>query len=208
MTNLQYKCCNIGNKREMFIILSHFAWGARGALIRLLRQAQGRQGSGQESARGIAMNRNKLIREQLEKTLDKFKVVKDVNPPVKGWIRAIRDALGMSARQLAARIGVSQQSVSRIEKDELSGSVTIKTMRKTAEALDCVFVYGFVPRQTLSDTFKSQAILYTKNQLGRVAQTMSLEAQSLPPEENMRMFENMPPEIILKPPANLWDATN
>lgn len=152
------------------------------------------------------MNRNELIREQLEKTLDKFRVVKDVNPPVKGWIRAIRDALGMSARQLAVRIGVSQQSISRIEKDELSGSVTIRTMRKSAEALDCVFVYCFVPRQTLREALRSRVELYARNQLNRVSQTMSLEAQSLSDEENLKMLDNMVSKIMSKPPVNLWDA--
>jgi len=152
------------------------------------------------------MNRNELILEQLDTTLEKYRVLKNVSPPVKGWIRAIRDALGISARQLASRIGVSQQSVSRIEKDESGGSVTIKTMRKAAEALDCLFVYGFVPRQTLRETLRSQATLYSKSRLNRVSQTMSLEAQSLPSEENLKILENMVLEIMSNPPSNLWDA--
>ncbi len=152
------------------------------------------------------MNKNALIRGQMEKTLEKFKGVKDVNPPVKGWIRAVRNALGMSARQLASRMGVAQQAVSRIEKDELSGSVTIKTMRRSAEALDCIFVYGFVPRKSIKQTLHEQAKQYAKIQLAQVSHTMLLETQSLSSEENLEMLENLIADIISKPPANLWDA--
>lgn len=151
------------------------------------------------------MNKNALIRDQVEKTLKKFNSVKDVHPPVKGWIRAVRNALGMSARQLASRIGVSQQAVSRIEKDESSGSVTIKTMWKTAEALDCMFVYGFVPRKSIEQTLHDQARHYAKKQLAQVSHTMSLEAQPLSAKENLEMLENLIADIISKPPANLWD---
>lgn len=151
------------------------------------------------------MNKKKLIREQMETTLAKLNILRKVNPPVKGWIRAIRNALGMSSRQLAIRMGVAQQSVSRIEKDELSGSVTIKTMRKTAEALDCIFVYAFVPRHSLNKTLHSQAMIYAKGQLNQVSQTMALEAQSLSPSENQVMLENMVEKIVSQPPANLWE---
>jgi len=152
------------------------------------------------------MNKKKLIREQMEATLGKYRILCKVDPPVKGWIRAIRDALGMSSRQMAVRMGVTQQSVSRIEKDELSGSLTIKTMRKSAEALDCVFVYAFVPRQSLRATLHSQAVIYAKKQLDLVSQTMSLEAQSLSPAENRMILENMVERIVSQPPSNLWET--
>jgi len=102
------------------------------------------------------MNRNKLVREQLEASLQRLAPLRGINPPSKGWVRAIRDALGMTARQLAGRLGVSQQSVTRIENHELSGAVTVKTMRRVAEGLDCVFVCGFVPKSSLEATLRKQ----------------------------------------------------
>jgi len=152
------------------------------------------------------MKKRTLILEQTEKSLGRFAGMENTEPPMKGWIRAIRDALGMSARQLANRMGVAQQAVSRIERDELSGSVTIKTMRKAAEALDCAFVYGFVPRRSLKESLQSQAELYAKYQLTQVSQTMLLEAQELSSEENQSMLDNMVSEITSNPPANLWDV--
>ena len=103
------------------------------------------------------MNKKKLIREQLEASLRRLSPLRNVSPPSKGWVRAIRNALGMTAKQLASRLGVAQQAVARIEKDELIGSVTIKSMRRVAECLDCVFVYGFVPRSSLEAILRHQA---------------------------------------------------
>jgi predicted DNA-binding mobile mystery protein A len=63
-----------------------------------------------------------------------YAALKQNSPPVKGWIRAIREALGMSGTQLANRLKVSQPRIPRLEQDELSGVVSLKTMRQAAEA--------------------------------------------------------------------------
>ena len=121
------------------------------------------------------MNKKKLIREQLDASLQRLRPILNVTAPPKGWIRAIRDALGMTAKQLANRLDVAQQAVARIEKEESAGSVTIKTMRRIAECLDCVFVYGFVPRTSLEETVARQAKKVAAQRLAQASQTMSLE---------------------------------
>jgi len=151
------------------------------------------------------MNRNILIREQLEVSLQRLAPLHGINPPLKGWVRAIRDALGMTARQLAGRLGVSQQSVARIEKDELSGSVTIKTLRRVAESLDCVFVCGFVPRSSLESTIRKQAELIASRRLAQASQTMTLEDQGLNAGENKKVLAGMVDEMVEKLPSELWD---
>ena len=151
------------------------------------------------------MNRKKLIREQLQSTLLRFKPLSETEVPHKGWIRAIRDALGMTAKQLARRLGVTQQSVARIEKDELTGAVTIKTMRRIAERLECSFVYGFVPHTSLDDTLRKQAGTVASRQLEQANQTMSLEAQSLTSEENRQILAEMVENLMETLPSNLWD---
>ncbi|MBU3984898.1 MAG: mobile mystery protein A, partial [Proteobacteria bacterium] len=90
-----------------------------------------------------------IARRQLDATLAKFSEVRKVQLPPKGWIRAVREALGMSGKQLAGRLNVSQPRVHKLEQSEPSGALTLKTMRQVAEALDCVFVYALVPRSTL-----------------------------------------------------------
>ena len=82
--------------------------------------------------------------------------IKDLKPairfivPSRGWIRALRDALGMTAGQLGGRIGMRGQSVLDLEKSEKAGTIQLKTLRKAAEALDCTLVYALVPKTSLS----------------------------------------------------------
>ncbi len=151
------------------------------------------------------MKKELLIREQLDKSLRCLAPLLALSAPPKGWIRAIRDALGMSARQLANRAGFSQQAMARIEKNELAGSVTVKTMRRVAESLDCVFICGFVPRSTLEATVRRQAERVAAKRLGQASQTMALEDQSLGRKENLKILSDMVDDLIDTHPSNLWD---
>jgi len=147
----------------------------------------------------------KLIRDQLDETLDKLKVLKYFNPPAFGWIKAIRTGLGMSGRQLANRIGVTKQSISRIEQDEVAGAITIKTLRKVAEGLDCVLVYGFVPRTSLGNMVKERSEEVARDRLHRVNQTMTLERQEIKSESIEKIIEEDIKKMVEKMPRNLWD---
>ncbi len=70
-------------------------------------------------------------------------------PPPDGWIRTVRKALRLSGRQLAARLGVTMGRIYKIEQDETAGSVTLKTMKATADAMDCHFVYAVIPNRDI-----------------------------------------------------------
>ena len=153
------------------------------------------------------MNRKKLIREQIEASLGRLTSLRSVSTPPKGWVRAIRNALGMTAKQLASRLGVAQQSVARIERDELSGSVTIKTMRHVAECLDCVFVCGFVPRSSLEATLRRQAQKLAAKRLAQASLTMTLEDQALSTKENEKVLSEMVDELVDTLPSNLWNES-
>jgi predicted DNA-binding mobile mystery protein A len=146
-----------------------------------------------------------LVREQLDETLKQFAPLKTVVPPRKGWVRAIRDALGMTGRQLAIRLNANRQRVSRIEQDEKLGKITIKTLRGVAEALDCEFVCGFVPRQTLEETVRNQARYVAKERMPRSNQMMRLEKQELSEDERGKALERMITDITNTMPKSLWD---
>jgi len=147
----------------------------------------------------------KLAREQLEATLKQFKPIAEITPPAKGWVRAIRDTLGMTGKQLAKRLNVNQQRISRIEQDEILGKVKLETLRKVAEALDCKFVYGFVPAESLEQTVTRQAELVAKKQMARSNQTMRLEMQQLSDREKARALKDLTEDIADKIPRKLWD---
>jgi predicted DNA-binding mobile mystery protein A len=119
----------------------------------------------------------KRARERLDQRLSALKPEDRFRPPPKGWTRAIRDALGMTGVQLAARLGVRPQSVEALEKSEASGSIQLSTLRRAAEAMDCTLVYALVPNSSLENAVHQRARKIAIRDLQRVAHTMRLEAQ-------------------------------
>ena len=77
--------------------------------------------------------------------------------PARGWIRAIRDGLGMTASQLGKRMGVSQPTITQMEHNEVSGSITLATLERAAHALGCRLTYSFVPEEPLETRVTEQA---------------------------------------------------
>lgn len=147
-----------------------------------------------------------VARRQLDATLSLYGAAKGVQPPAKGWIRAVREALGMSGRQLARRLNVSQPRVHKLEQDEPAGGLTLRTMRQVAEALDCTFVYALVPRSSLEGTVRAQARLVAVERLQRVSHSMLLEAQELSTEEQQLYQDAVIEEIARETPKELWDT--
>jgi predicted DNA-binding mobile mystery protein A len=147
----------------------------------------------------------KLAREQLDVSLRGFEPLKNLAVPDKGWVRAIRDALGMTGEQLARRMGVNQQRVARIEHDERPGNVTINTMRNTAEALDCVFVYCLVPKDSLENIVRRRAKILAHKLMEQSSQTMMLEKQGLSFTEKSKSLDALTDDIINSMPKSLWD---
>jgi predicted DNA-binding mobile mystery protein A len=149
-------------------------------------------------------NRKRLILQQLDETLARFAGLKTVRPP-RGWIRAVRVALGMSGRQFAARLGVTPPRVTVLEREELTGGISLKTLRQAAEALDCELVYALVPRDSLRQTVRRQAEKVASAQLVRVGHSMVLEAQELTAEEQRRALRDKVDELTEALPKTLWD---
>lgn len=147
----------------------------------------------------------KLTLEQLDKTLKGFRAIATTSIPSKGWIKAVRTALGMTGTQLAKRLNTNKQRIARIEQDEKRGRVTLKTMQAVAEAMECEFVYGFVPRQSLEQAVRDQARRVAAKRMSRSNQMMRLEAQELSPEEKKQVLDELTDEIANEMPRNLWD---
>src|SRR5262245_27532719 len=90
-----------------------------------------------------------LARRTLDARLRDRSIRELASRPPRGWVRAIRDALGMSSRQLANRMGQSQPAVTKLERSEASGGARLDSLRRAADALDCDLVYALVPRTSL-----------------------------------------------------------
>lgn len=147
----------------------------------------------------------KLVREQLDSNLKQLEPLRNTIVPNRGWIRAIRDAIGMTGEQLANRMNVKKQRVARIEQDERLGKCTLKTLKNAAKALDCIFVYGFVPTESLEQTVKNQAKLVAKKRMAQTNQTMRLEKQELSENEKEKALKALTEDIINTMPKTLWD---
>ncbi|MCK4548596.1 MAG: mobile mystery protein A [Candidatus Krumholzibacteria bacterium] len=147
-----------------------------------------------------------MAREQLDKRLKKYQWLRDFEIPPKGWIKALRFALGMNGNHLAIRLGVSKQNISQIENGELEGSVSLKMMRRIGEALDCRFVYGFIPNSTLEETVRNRAEHVAWAKLERVNQSMRLEAQDISEKDVQRAWKLLVSKLLIEMPSNLWDG--
>lgn len=121
-------------------------------------------------------------RQHLDERLSLLKPEDRFAVPPKGWIRAVRDALGMSGVQFARRLGVRPQSVETLEKSEASETIRLETLRRVAAALDCTLVYALVPKSSLENAVGDRARKLALRDLQRVDHTMKLEAQGVSTE--------------------------
>jgi predicted DNA-binding mobile mystery protein A len=131
-------------------------------------------------------------------------LAKGARPP-KGWLRAIRDALGMTTAQFARRLGVSQPRIIELEQSEVSGGVTLNTLQRAAEALGCRLVYVLIPEKPLTETVSERAELIAERQLKAVEQTMRLEDQSVEDPTVAKDLRRQFVDQLLRRPARLWD---
>lgn len=128
--------------------------------------------------------------------------------PSKGWLRAIRNALGMTTAQLARRLGVSQPRIVELEQSEVSGKVTLNTLQRAAEALGCRLVYVLVPEKPLAETVHERAELLAERQQSDVEHTMRLEDQAVSGKTASRELRERLIEQLLRRPARLWDKND
>jgi predicted DNA-binding mobile mystery protein A len=144
-----------------------------------------------------------LSRRQLDARLDELRSVRAaLRPPKKGWIAALRTALGMSQAVLAKRMKVSQQAVSQMERRESDGDITLNALEEAAEALGGHLVYAIVPSRPLEETLKARALLIARQMTGAVQHTMRLEAQETGSDPDERTLELA--RELMASPGRLW----
>ena len=117
---------------------------------------------------------------QLDRALEPYLAARKELRPPKGWIRAIRQALGISAGELARRLGTSRQLPLQMEKGEAEDRITLKSLRAAANALDCDLVYALVPRaDSMQELIENRARSDAKKRVLQVEQSMALENQAV-----------------------------
>ena len=144
-------------------------------------------------------------RELLDEKFRSFKPISKFTPPSKGWVRTIRRAIGMNSRQLAIRLGQSQPRVADIEKREIDSAVTLRTLKRVAQALDCHFVYALVPNETLEKMVRQQATKIASRRLRTVTHTMALENQAVSKSTSERQRTRLIESIIETELNRIWN---
>jgi predicted DNA-binding mobile mystery protein A len=144
-------------------------------------------------------------RRQLDKRLNLLRDSYVIIRPPRGWIKAIREALGMTTAQLAQRIGVSQPRVVAIEKAEINASITLDSLERAARAMDCRVVYALVPRKPLDDLVEERARIVAKKRLQSTQHSMALEAQSVEKSDEDEQLKRLSERLIKKVGSELWE---
>jgi predicted DNA-binding mobile mystery protein A len=126
--------------------------------------------------------------------------------PPRGWVRAIREALGMTTAELGQRMGLTQSRVSQIERSEELGSIRLDTLERAAQALNCQVHYVFVPNEPLEEMVQRQARLRAQAEVDAVAHTMALEDQVPEPDVLDSLVTEMAERFVDE--RHLWEQPN
>lgn len=151
----------------------------------------------------------KTRREQLDTNISNSKdLLTYMSKQNHGWIRTVREALGMTITQLAQRLHIRQPSVSQMENGELDETITIHTLKKAANALGCNLVYGFVPKTSFNQLVEVQALETAKKMIARTSHTMALENQgtNISPQNEIdpHKIKELAEELLRQKPTKIW----
>lgn len=149
-------------------------------------------------------NFSELQLRQLDASLNRWRSA-DLPPrPPSGWVKAIRESLGMAAAHLAARLGVTTSTVTRLETSEADDTISLGTLRRAAEALGCELRYALIPKQSLADTLENRAMSLARQQMAAVSHSMALEAQSTSRETVELQTRALADELLKGSRRALW----
>jgi predicted DNA-binding mobile mystery protein A len=142
---------------------------------------------------------------QVEELLKPLRPRARAQIPRGGWVRVIREALGMSAAHLAARINVTRQTIRDLEQSEATGKITLESLNKLAAALGCRVTYALVPETPLDEMQRERARKIADSLVKPVSHSMKLEAQSISKREEERQKDQIVRKLLEGDPRKLWD---
>jgi len=140
-------------------------------------------------------------RDLLDRHFEEWQPLRGLARPPRGWVRAVREALGMSAAVLAARLGTTPGAVTRLEQSEAADRIQLDTLRRAADALGCDLVYLLVPRRPLHSVVRERARELAHEQVAAVEQTMRLEGQAT--GETSQMEARLAEQLLER--GGLWN---
>lgn len=148
---------------------------------------------------------NFLHLRQIDEALRPYRQLLRNEKPRRGWLREIRQAIGMTATQYGGRLGVTPSAVTSLERSETQGSITLRSLSRAADALDCEVFYVVIPRKPLRRMVAEQAQRVAKARLREVDHTMRLENQGVKRAELMAQLQDLVKHLSDTPTKELWE---
>jgi predicted DNA-binding mobile mystery protein A len=148
-------------------------------------------------------------RRALDVRLNSWLAPREQSVPRAGWLKAVRESLGLTTRQLAMLMGTNFQNVQRMEEREKKGAVRLASLEKAARAMSCRLVYAIVPEKphsSLEDIVTSKARELANELVGPVKHSMQLEEQSVSEEDTAAQFRTLVDELTRTLDSRIWRA--
>lgn len=142
--------------------------------------------------------------EQVQATVSAYADLTKLRTPPRGWLKLIRETLGLTERQQAQRLGISGATLHKSEQSEADARITLAQLRKLADGLDCELVYALIPRRPLTEVVQERARSLAMEEVASVAHTMSLEGQRPTAERLHKQVERRIEELLRGRWSNLW----
>lgn len=153
----------------------------------------------------LAKSRLNTQRRHMENKLKLWAPMLKLAPPPSGWVKAIRESLGMTARQLGQFLGMSSPAVTKLESRERDRSVTLRDLDRAAEVLGCKVVYSLVPITTLEDTLNQRAKLTAQKLAQKAKHHMDLEAQGVDAKESKAQTDQLTKLLKETLDSRIWE---
>ena len=150
--------------------------------------------------------KQKLMREQLDRKIELFNEFPLNIVPVGGWIKAIRISIGMTLKQLGKKMNVSMQNINQLEQREREGAITINKLKEFAAVLNMKLIYGFLPNDSsLEKMIEKRATQIATEIVMKTSHNMKLENQENSNERLQNAIKNRATKITDEMPSYLWN---
>lgn len=118
-------------------------------------------------------------------------------------VKMIRTHLKMSQKALAARAGIPQPTISRIEQGKQNANLS--TLKKMLDALSCDLVIAPLLRESIEGIRKKQAKKIAEKRVQYLAGTMNLEKQQPDSLFLKELLKKEMEQLLSGPGTNLWE---
>ena len=142
--------------------------------------------------------------QQIDEQLNHWRIAALPSRPTIGWVKAIRETLGMSATAFAQRVGMTHAGVHKLEAAEASDAITLASLRKLAQALDCELQYALIPRTSLADQLATRAKQVAQAEMRPIAHSMALEDQAVDDSSRQLQIDFRVRQLLDGSRRDLW----